>query len=110
MSAVAVILGDGSYAVQRREHPAPRDADGIPVLAAPGDPEGPWPGASRETSFNSWSLRLDPRAWPLREGDLIVGGGHTFVVQGRPALFTNNANPAVDYVSVSATLSPEELA
>lgn len=108
MCAVAVILSNGVYFVRHRVHPAPRDADGIPVLSAPGVPVGPWPGASREVSKDSWSLRLDPQVWPLNEGDIITGLGRTWVVEGRPSLFTNNAAPDVDYVSVTATLSPEE--
>ena len=107
---MAVILGDGAYTVRHRGHPAPRDADGLPVLSAPGDPLGPWPGAAREVSENSWSLRLDPGVWPLRAGDVVVGNGHTFVIQGRPSLFTNNASAAVDYVAATATLNPEEVA
>src|SRR5207244_7522461 len=43
--SVAVILGDGQYLVRHRVHPAPRDADGIPVLSAPGAPQGPFYGA-----------------------------------------------------------------
>lgn len=108
---MAVILSDGEYAVRHREHPAPRDADGIPVLPAPGDPVGPWPGDAHEiqTVANSWSFRLDPRVWPLREGDLITSGGQTWTVEGRPSLFVNNAAPDVDYVSATATLTPEEV-
>jgi hypothetical protein len=109
VSAVVVILPDDVYGVRRREHPAPRDADGTPVLSAPGVLEGPWPGASRELSADSWSFRLDPLAWPLRAGDLVVSGERVWVVQGRPKLFQNNAAPDVDYVAATATLSPEEI-
>lgn len=105
---VAVILGDGQYTVRHRAHPAPRDADGIPVLSAPGDPQGPFYGASREVAQDSWSLRLDPAVWPLREGDIVAGHGRTWVVEGRPSLYVNNAAADVDYVSATATLSPEE--
>jgi hypothetical protein len=105
---VAVILSDGEYTVRHRTHPAPRDADGTPVLSAPGAPQGPWPGAAREVTADSWSLRLDPRMWPLREGDLVIGVKGTFVVQGRPNLFVNNAAADVDYIAATATRSPEE--
>lgn len=46
----------------------------------------------------------------MRAGDVVVGNGHTFVIQGRPSLFTNNASAAVDYVAATATLNPEEVA
>ena len=111
MSPVAVILADGSYSVRHRTHPATRNADGLPVLATPAGPVGPWPGAAHEIPgfANNWSFRLDPRVWPLREGDLIIGGGRTWTVETRPALFINQAAPDVDYVSCNGTLTPEEI-
>lgn len=107
-ATVAVVLADGDYTVRRRPHPWPRDADGLPVPPSLGAPEGPWPGASREVTPDSWSMRLDPRCWPLREGDLVIRGTRVWVVQGRPHLFVNNVASDVDYVAVTATLSPEE--
>ncbi|MDV6291270.1 hypothetical protein R2F25_38310 [Streptomyces sp. UP1A-1] len=72
-------------------------------------PRGTWPGSVLEQPDESWSIRLDPRAWPVREGDTITDE------TGRSWTLTSTRNhavpgcPDVDYVQATATLNPPEV-
>lgn len=104
---MAVILSTGQYSVRRRAHDYPRDAHGTPVPGDPGPPAGPWPGAAVQQQDGSWSIRLDPKAWPLREDDLVEDAtGQRWIVVGRPTLYRNSVSGVVDYVGVRAALEP----
>ena len=104
---MAVVLTDGLYWVRKRAHEYTRDAHGIPVAPAPGQAIGPWPGAATEqTTEGSYTLRLDPAAWPLRADDLVDGpDGKTYLIE-TAVLRVNEADPAVDYVQIVASLQP----
>jgi hypothetical protein len=104
---MSVILSDGLYTVRKRAHPYQRDDHGLPVPPELSDPLGPLPGCATEQQDGSWSLRLDPTAWPMREDDQITGpNGTVWMVRGQPVLYVNNANPALNYVSIQAVFEP----
>jgi hypothetical protein len=55
------------------------------------------------TGGRTWVLALDPAAWPLYQGDLVVepsAGASWLVITAD--LLTNNAAPDIDYVRVEA--------
>jgi hypothetical protein len=87
----------------RRRGPGARDAHGEPTGGAHGPLFGPWPGAAREGADGSWSLRVDPQAWPVTAGDLVVNPdtGDSWLVRSA-ALLRNNLDSTVDYVRVDA--------
>lgn len=55
------------------------------------------------TGGRAWVLALDPAAWPLYQGDLVVESstGASWLVLTAD-LLTNNAAPDIDYVRVEA--------
>lgn len=111
---MAVVLSNAQLTVTVRAHPAARDAHGMPVPAAgPPEQRGPYPGAvtpPQGPTSNVWSLRVDPRCWPIREDDTITDNqGRTFSVRPDPRLITVPGHPDVDYISVSADLDPPQV-
>lgn len=109
---MAVVLADRALTVVVRSHPWERDARGVPMPTGNDTltTRGPWPGAAEENADQTWVLRVDPRAWPVRAGDTITDDqGHTFVVYGEPKLHQIPGFPAVDYIETQATLNPPEV-
>lgn len=107
---MAVVLADRQLTAHVRKHPQARDAHGTPVASAadlPADQRGPYPGAAHENPEGGWNLRVDPRAWRLREGDKITDDqSNTWIVTGAPKLVQVPGDDSVDFVRVSATLEP----
>ncbi|NEA53592.1 hypothetical protein G3I60_05325 [Streptomyces sp. SID13666] len=106
---MAVLLADRLLSVRVLPHPWTRDANGTPVPPNPATPpqiRGTWPGAATEQPDGSWSLRLNPAAWPVREGDTVTDdAGLSWTVTAA----RNQRVPgctAADYVQVTATLNP----
>jgi hypothetical protein len=107
---VAVLLPDGTYRVQRRPHPWPRDAQGTPAPGQLGAPEQPLPGNAWRQLDGSWHIRLDPAVWTpsmLRPGDRIVrdDDGLEWTVT-YAWLNTNAGAPDADHVYVDAVPYP----
>lgn len=109
---MAVVLPNAMLTVYVLDHPWERDANGVPVPPNPNQkpaPRGPWPGSVLEQPDASWTVRLDPQAWPVREGDTISDE------TGRSWTLTSTRNHAVpgypdaDYVQATATLNPPEV-
>lgn len=107
---MAVLLPDRDLTVTRRGHPWRRDARGLPL---PSDadaqtPYGPTPGAAREQPDGSWTLRVDPGAWPVNQGDRISDGTRVWVVT-LARLNSVPGHPDVDFIAVTATLDPPKV-
>ncbi|MFJ4988741.1 hypothetical protein ACIP9H_33695 [Streptomyces sp. NPDC088732] len=109
---MAVVLPNAVLTVYVLEHPWVRDANGVPVPPNPNEkpaPRGTWPGSALEQPDESWSLRLDPAAWPVKPGDTVTDE------TGRAWTLTETRNhtvlgcPAVDYVEAKASLNPPEI-
>lgn len=79
----------------------PTDTDGQ-------ESHGPTPGAAREQPDGSWTLRVDPAAWPVNQGDRITDGTRVWVVT---LARTHNVpgHPDADFVSVTASLEPPKV-
>lgn len=88
------------------------DTHGHRLSGSWGALRGPWPGRAeqgadvaplRGPGGRTWVLALDPRAWPVRPGDLVEdpGSGERWLVTSAD-LLTHNADPAIDYVRVEA--------
>lgn len=101
MAEPGLLLG-----VQARE--VADDAHGYATPVDAGPLRGPWPGRTRRRADGTWSLALDPAAWPVAAKDLVVevvGGepARRWVVDGAE-LRVNNEAPDVDYVAVEALI------
>ncbi|HET9655448.1 MAG TPA: hypothetical protein VFP72_08845 [Kineosporiaceae bacterium] len=106
---MAVVLPNCQLRVRKRAHPAPRDAHGTPIPAALGAALGPWPGAAKEQEERgTWSLRVDPAAWPLNPGDEVSDGARTWVV-ATAVLHAVQSCSAADYVAVVGRLNPPDI-
>lgn len=112
---MAVILTDGEYSVGRFAHPWTYDPDGtkVPAPSGPAAFGDPLPGAShlrnpgnRDDPNGAWVLRLDPRLWPVADGDPVTNGHQVWAVVGSPRLCRNNADSGLDYIEASAVLNP----
>lgn len=108
---MVVLLPDRMLAVRRRDQMVV-DAHGSRVVSSWGALEGPWPGRAVEQgdvplgdlSGRTWTLALDPAAWPLLPDDLVEeyeGDGRQWLVTSA-RLVRNSAAPDVDYVTVEA--------
>lgn len=108
---MAVLLANRSLGVRHRAAGAP-DAHGEPQAASWAAMGGPWPGRAEEgpdvaemgaAGGRTWVLAVDPAAWPLHQGDLVVepSTGATWLVTTAD-LLTNNASPDIDYIRVEA--------
>ena len=109
---MAVLLTNRMLTLRALEHPWTRDANGTPVPPDPANPpaaRGTWPGAATEQPDGSWSLRMDPAAWPMQAGDVVTDDtGLSWTV----ATARNHQVPGVpdvDYVQISATLNPPKV-
>ncbi|MGW3626261.1 hypothetical protein [Streptomyces sp. NPDC000880] len=109
---MAVVLPNRVLTVYVLPHPWVRDANGVPVPPDPNvrpEPRGTWPGSALEQPDRSWSMRLDPRAWPVEPGDTVTDDtGLSWTVTSA----RNHAVPGcpdADYVEATATLNPPEV-
>ncbi|MFJ1552711.1 hypothetical protein [Streptomyces mirabilis] len=109
---MAVLLPNAVLTVYALAHPWARDANGVPVPPNPNEKpasRGTWPGSVLEQPDASWSVRLAPQAWPVKEGDTITDE------TGRSWTLTSARNhsvpgcPDADYVQATATLNPLEV-
>ncbi|MER7937936.1 MULTISPECIES: hypothetical protein [unclassified Streptomyces] len=108
---MAVVLPDRQITAYVLAHPWGRDAHGRAVPPPPDAkpaPRGTWPGAAIEQPDKSWTLRVDPGAWKLREGDVLGDGEHMWTVM-TAVLKTVPGYPATDYIAVTAALNPPEV-
>lgn len=104
---MSVLLPDAMLGVRRRA-PAVADAHGWQVAGAIGALEGPWPGGASQDADGAWRLALDPAAWPLAPGDVVEDdGGRQWTVLGAE-LLALPAEPAVDWVRVTARAHPPQ--
>ncbi len=107
---MAVILADRMLTAKRRTNTWDRDGRGVPIARDdPPEVVGTWPGCASELGGqeNVWSLRIDPRAWPMRPGDVVTDGALTWVIT-EARLHTIPGYPVVDYVAATATQDPPE--
>ncbi|MGA5822240.1 hypothetical protein ACPC54_30775 [Kitasatospora sp. NPDC094028] len=105
---MAVILANRRFTAYVAEHPWERDAHGLPVPPRPGTAaaSGPaLPGAAVMQADGSWSLRADPRHWPLRPGDRLVDGAESWTIT-TARLCAVAVDGAADYIAVTAALDP----
>ncbi|MFD7334927.1 hypothetical protein ACFV98_02840 [Streptomyces violascens] len=109
---MAVVLPNRHLTLHVLEHPWARDANGVPVPPDPTrrpEPRGTWPGAAQEQPDGTWSLRLDPAAWPIKPGDTVSDDtGMSWTVTTARSHRVPGC-PAVDYVQVTATRNPPEV-
>lgn len=108
---MGVLLADRRLGVRRRAAGV-ADAHGYVSGGSWGPLAGPWAGRAEEgpdaaqmgaTGGRRWVLAVDPAAWPLTQGDLVVdvdAGQQWLVVTAD--LRANAADSAVDYVRVEA--------
>lgn len=123
---MSVLLPNARVMHGRRPHPWARDAQGVPIPTG-SDPveSGPWDaslieqpstasvGTAGGTPGALYTFRLDPRCWPLEEGDTLrdLDTGRTFVVMLEEArLFTVPGYDDADYIGGKARLDPPESA
>lgn len=109
---MAVVLPNTVLTVRSLPHPWERDANGVPVPPNPNLPapaRGSWPASALEQLDGSWSIRLDPQAWPVEPGDTVTdAAGRTWTLTSA----RNHTVPgcsAADYVQATATLNPPEI-
>ncbi|TXS56546.1 hypothetical protein [Streptomyces sp. t39] len=109
---MAVVLPNAMLTVYVLAHPWARDANGVPV-PPPSDqkpaPRGTWPGSVLEQPDGTWTVRLDPRAWPVKDGDTISDtAGRTWTLTSTRQHAVPGC-PDVDYIQAAATLNPPEV-
>jgi hypothetical protein len=105
---VPVLLPDRDLVARVAAHPWARDAHGVPVPPNPASPReerGPWPGAAAEQLDGTWTLRADPRVWPLQPGDVLSDGSVSWTV-ATALLRRVPGHSDADYVQVTAVLDP----
>lgn len=109
---MAVVLPNATLTVYALPHPWGRDANGVPVPPNPNvkpAPRGTWPGSVLEQPDKSWTVRLDPQAWPVKPGDTISDEtGRTWTL----TMTREHRVPgcaAADYVQAAADLNPPEV-
>ncbi|MGA5135232.1 hypothetical protein ACPCTO_36195 [Streptomyces olivoreticuli] len=55
----------------------------------------------------SWTLRVDPRAGPLKPGDVLADGTRTWTISSALLKEVPGCG-AADYIAVTAALNPPE--
>ncbi|MDH6628656.1 hypothetical protein M2271_006489 [Streptomyces sp. LBL] len=110
---MAVVLPNALLTVYALAHPWGRDANGAPVPPNPNQkptPRGTWPGSVLQQDDGSWTVRLDPHAWPVKEGDTISDEtGRSWTLTNAPRNHAVPGCPDVNYVQATATLNPPEV-
>lgn len=106
---MVVVLANAQLRVEARSHDFVRDARGAPV-ASDADTittRGPFPGAVKEQPDGTYTIRLDPRCWPVRAGDAIVASdGRIWYAAPDPRKQEVPGVPDVDYVQLVGTIDP----
>lgn len=106
---MAVLIPNADLTARVRRRPSLRDAHGQIVPSPFVAFRGPWPcGVKDRPDTGGWSLRLDPRMWPLEAGDEVTDGVRVWVLTGEPQLHTVPGVDAVDYIQARGTLNPPE--
>ncbi|MFE3644864.1 hypothetical protein ACFXOM_28460 [Streptomyces sp. NPDC059169] len=109
---MAVVLPNATLTVRALAHPWERDANGVPVPPNPNQkptPRGTWPGSVLEQTDGSWSVRLDPQAWPVEAGDTITDeAGRSWTLSNARLHAVPGCSDA-DYIQAAATLNPPEV-
>lgn len=110
---MAVLLADRLLGVRYRELAA-TDGHGDVYAQSWGALAGPWPGRGMEgpdvpvgqPGGRSWVLAVDPEAWPLAQGDMVVEILSDAVVRRwlvtSADLLHHSVDPSVNYVRVEA--------
>jgi len=111
---MAVLLPDRRLGVRRRA-PAAADEHGYEYGSPAWGPlVGPWPGRASEgpdapvideAGGRRWVLAVDPKGWPLKQGDLVVDpdtGLEWLVITAD--LRNHSVTDTVDYIRVEASL------
>ncbi|CAM5235629.1 hypothetical protein [Streptomyces griseomycini] len=109
---MAVVLPNAVLTVYVLAHPWERDANGVPVPPNPNvkpAARGTWPGSVLEQPDGTWTVRLDPRAWPVEPGDTITDEtGRSWTLSSARKHAVPGCSDA-DYVQAAATLNPPEV-
>lgn len=106
---MAVLLANRSLGVRSRT--TGTDAHGYRSGPSWGSLRGPWPGRAEQgpdapidqPGGRTWVLAVDPRAWPVYQGDLVedpVTGMGWLVISAD--LLANNADDSINYIRVEA--------
>ncbi|GGT26986.1 hypothetical protein GCM10010222_80980 [Streptomyces tanashiensis] len=72
-------------------------------------PRGTWPGSVLEQPDGSWTVWLDPQAWPVKDGDTVSDDAGRSWTLTTTRLHAVPGCPDVDYVQAAATLNPPEV-
>ncbi|MFC5902690.1 hypothetical protein [Streptomyces zhihengii] len=73
-------------------------------------PRATWPSSVLEQPDGTWTVRLDPKGWPVKDGDTISDGtGRTWTLTSTRQHAVRGCSD-VDYVQATATLNPPEVA
>lgn len=89
-----------TLALRRRVESAGRDPHGEPLpgrTVGYSAPSASLPAYAREEADGSWLLCLDDALWPVRQGDLVVGGGGQWLINTSHRA-QNSLDHSVDYV------------
>lgn len=103
---MAVMLPNAQVTARVRSHEWVRDAHGTPVPSAQDDvsERGPFPCNLTEQSDKSFKCRLDPRMWPLRQGDELEDEhGRVLTVGPDPIFHQVPGCSHVDFIEATAT-------
>ncbi|RZU28328.1 hypothetical protein EV284_6494 [Streptomyces sp. BK022] len=109
---MAVVLPNAALTAYVLDHPFVRDANGVPVPPNPDvrpEPRGTWPGSVLQQDDGSWSVRLDPQAWPVKPGDTVTDESGRSWTLTMTRLHQVPGCPDVDYIGAAATLDPPEV-
>lgn len=105
---MAVLLPNTRLGVVRRSRARDRHGSSVPGAAEP--LRGPWPGRSSqaespEVETGTWTLALDPQAWPVDDMTVVVEphSGRSWTVVSAD-LLRHARVPLINYVRVRAHL------
>ena len=99
---MAVLLPNATLTVRRVVDGGAVNSHGERVGPSYGMVEGFHPGRVNERSDGGWGLGVDPRLWPVRQGDLVLANdGRSWLVRSAD-LLQNNYDSSVDWVRVDA--------
>lgn len=105
---MAVMLPNAQVTAHVRSHEWTRDAHGTPVPSGADTvtDRGPYPCNLTRQPDESYACRLDPRMWPIRQGDELTDDkGRKFTVGPDPILHEIPGCSYIDYVEAKAVLN-----
>lgn len=105
---MAVVLPNAQVTAKVRSHEWARDAHGTPMPSAQDTIEtrGPFPCNLTRQADESYACRLDPRMWPLRQGDELTDDqGRVFTVGPNPILHQIPGCAYIDHIEAKAVLN-----